>query len=139
MSKRAERKRAKLLKANLYEPDCETLEVLGSSVKIKHVSEIVTKATKNKAKQAAPIETLSETDRKRAEVFGTVISNVTVECNCNKCQNGVSGYLLSYIYSPMINKCIPFISYKCSKCHHSGHRSVFAKALPMDEFEEVYF
>jgi len=71
--------------------------------------------------------------------LNTPISEVLVPCNCNKCGASVVGELISSIYSPLTGLEIPFISYSCSNCNHSGKRSVQTQALPTLEFERKYF
>ena len=68
-----------------------------------------------------------------------IISNVPVETCCNKCGHHVKGDLLGYFYQEATGLNVPFIQYYCPNCQHEGRRSVYANALPSNEFDRKYF
>ena len=124
------------LKANLYETDIEELD--SHSPKVRHITDKDKKKATKIAKDPK-YKTREELLDTRNDIFGKVISDRVVPCKCNKCGNQVNGDLISCIYSPGADIMTPFISYFCSKCQHSGHRSVKEKALPTKDFEKYYF
>ena len=120
------------LKANLFETDWE--ELLYSteeSIKTKHIE--VEKPIKEKKK------IVTKSEKTPGSIFGEPISEKKVNCNCNKCGAKVAGTLVSFIYSPCSELMTPFINYTCPQCNHLGHRSVQSHALPVTEFNLVYF
>lgn len=67
------------------------------------------------------------------------ITDKPVECRCNKCGTVVSAKMLAFFYSPNSEMYFPFVEYSCRQCYHTGRRSVYSAALPLDKFEKRYF
>lgn len=92
------------------------------------------RAIKKAAKKAACVsKTQTEPVKK------STVSTKPVDAICNKCNNKVVGELISDLYMPHLDKVMPIISYSCTNCGHVGRRSVFALALPLDQYERKYF
>ena len=108
--------------------DLDSIEDLETSSPIKS-NRAIKKANKRQA----------ETTKLPAQGSKSTISTKPVESTCNKCHNKIIGELVSDIYMPHINKVIPLITYSCSNCGHEGRRSVYALALPLDQYERKYF
>ena len=122
------------LKANLYENDYdELIYTTEEPIKTKHIE--VKPVVKEKKKP----RTTETTNKVPSNVWGAAISEKPVHCKCNKCGGNVVGTLVSFIYSPCSELMTPFINYTCQHCNHLGFRSVQSKALPVSEFNQVYF
>lgn len=67
------------------------------------------------------------------------ISQVPVQCKCNKCGESVNATLLAFFYQPHTELYIPFVEYSCRQCYHVGRRSVCSAGLPLAKFEKTYF
>lgn len=125
-------KRSRELRSNMYEGDIDILEDV---IKVKNIEKRNEKPIKIK-------QSLVQKDTHHVASLDTPISDRIVSCGCNKCGNSVNGILTSYIYSvsgDSIGMCTPFVIYECSKCGHSGRRSVLAKAMIPKDFEKYYF
>jgi BRCT domain type II-containing protein len=92
------------------------------------------RAIKKAAKKAACVSKTQPEPAKKSTV-----STKPVDAICNKCNNKVVGELISDLYMPHLDKVMPIISYSCTNCGHVGRRSVFALALPLDQYERKYF
>ena len=121
------------LKANLYENDYdELLYSTEEPLKVKHIDHVKAPVKEKRIHK-------QETEKIPSNVFGAAISEKPVNCKCNKCGGAVSGTLVSFIYSPCSELITPFITYTCTHCTHVGFRSVQSRALPVAEFNQVYF
>jgi len=127
------KKSTRLLKCNMYEDAEELLYSTETEVvKTKHIE-----PTRPKRQTSSVSPSKEAPDRNK--IFGEAISVKSVSCNCNKCGTHVNGVLINTIYSPASDMLTPFISYECVNCKHSGFRSVLAKALPVKDFDKIYF
>ena len=128
------KKNSRRLLSGMYEDSEELIYSTEESIKTKHVES----KTNSKIAYTAT-KTVDEALELKHKIFGGAISERIVSCNCNKCGEHVNGILVNCIYSPGADIMTPFVSYECSKCKHSGFRSVLSKALPAKEFDLLYF
>ena len=123
---------AKKLRSNMYETDIMDLDSIEDLEDVAPIKS--NRAIKKAAKKAACVsKTQTEPSKKSAVV------TKPVDAVCNKCNNKVVGELISDLYMPHLDKVMPLISYSCTNCGHVGRRSVFALALPLDQYERKYF
>ena len=113
----------------MYEGDILDLDVIED---LEAVSPILSnKAIKNTAKKLTQKQSIMISKN-------TIITN-PVEATCNKCSGKIVGELISDIYIPHVNKMMPLITYSCTHCGHNGRRSVFALAIPPEQYDRKYF
>lgn len=123
-------------RSNLYESEVDDLLYTSDQapLKIKNIS--IEKENK-KDKRSKEKNTAVAKEQKGG--FGTPISSVPVKCSCNKCGEKTQGDLIGIMFCALSGLATPFISYECRSCNHIGRRSVATQALPMDQFERIYF
>lgn len=127
------------LMSSIFEGDCVSLDETAESYFRNRLymddtdREIKVKPNKKSKKRDKPGSQKSQEGGLNRES----ISNVLVDCLCNKCGASAEGTLLSYLQ--LQTKSIPFVVYSCCECHHTGYRSVSTKALPHLEFDKLYF
>ena len=115
--------------------DVEEVQPYVSPKKEKKLSKVNTKQAGGTPKRQKNPAKNKATNPKELEI----ISKVPVETCCNKCGHHVKGDLLGYFYQEATGLNVPFIQYYCPNCHHEGRRSVYANALPSNEFDRKYF
>ncbi|MCI4437164.1 MAG: hypothetical protein JHC33_10200 [Ignisphaera sp.] len=127
-------KSAKGLRSNMYETDIMSLDAIEDLEDLEDVAPIKSnRAIKKAVKKAACVS------KPQPEPKKSTVSTKPVDAICNKCNNKVVGELISDLYLPHLDKVMPVISYSCTNCGHIGRRSVFALALPLDQYERKYF
>jgi RNase P subunit RPR2 len=115
---------------NLYENDVLDLDA------IEELEEVAPLKSNKSIKKAAK---KSASSKQASTPAKSTVSTKPVEALCNKCNNKIVGDLVSDLYMPHLDKMVPLISYTCTNCGHVGRRSVFALALPLDQYERKFF
>ena len=126
-------KSSRKLYSNIYEGDIMDLDIIEELEKVEPI--LSNKAIRKAARQSSG--TIGK--QQNISILKNSVTINPVDATCNKCSGKIVGELLSDIYVPNLNKLVPFISYSCKHCGHSGKRSVLTLALPPDAYDRKYF